>query len=213
MIVCSATAKNKESTLLYNCLKGNSIPFCFKENNEDSLAVVYNQFIEKYKDEHDWIVFVHDDVTLLYPNALKTALNGVSWDLVGLAGSINIDIKKPTLWHLMCDRSDWRGAVSHYIDDTHFVTSFGPMPSRCIMIDGVFMAIRTNSLDDNIRFDETNKGKWHLYDIDFCLSCNKYKKKIGVFNYPVIHKSNGLESFDEAFNLSQEWFLDKWGSV
>ena len=65
-------------------------------------------------------------------------------------------------------------------------------------------------VEENL-FDESNTGKWHLYDLDFCLNMNKLHKTIGVVDLPIIHASPGLRSMtDKAFQLSQEWFVEKW---
>lgn len=216
VIVCSCTKNHKEDTKLFESIDG-YLPYDFIENNKFDLASAYNSFLQKYKNKYKFIVLVHDDVTLSYPECLEETLEKYSkqFDIMGLAGAKHITIKKPTLWHLMSKREEWRGAVSHPCNQSQtMVTSFGPMPDRVLVIDGLFMAINTEYLNDNIKFDETNTGKWHLYDLDFCLTCNANQKKIGVIDYPVIHSSPGLkDSNDKSFLSSQDWFLKKWSNA
>lgn len=196
-----------------------SIIETYYENNTESLAHVYNDALlnaQKYsKDIVDYLLFVHDDVTFRTNIAygdLEDTLKEQNYDISGLAGTIAAQIKKPALWHLMSTRDDYRGAVAHPArEDTYFVTSFGPMPSRVLLIDGLFMAVKVSCIDDNIRFDESNPGKWHHYDLDFCLTCNYSKRTIGVVDVPVLHQSPGLLSTeDPGFKLSQTWFVEKW---
>jgi hypothetical protein len=221
LIVLSASRGSgmidKGTTKFYDSVKRarntSSVPSWCVYNNTTPLANVYNNYINKYKDKYEWIVLVHDDVYMPHLNNLSTILDETDYDVVGLAGSKTMNPKEPALWHLMSPREDYVGAVSHPIKgtDQHFVTSFGPLPSRSLVVDGLFIGIRTESLTDNMRFDESNPGKWHHYDLDFCLTCNKENKKVGVIDFPLVHNSPGLLSLDdEAFKKSQKWFLDKW---
>ncbi len=215
-LICSVTRGKKEDTQLFKSCA--DIPVKFFENNTKSLAEVYNYILRVYGVGYiDYLIFCHDDVTIQYPDKLIEVLEegGKHYDVMGLAGAKSIEIKRPTLWHLMSKRQDWRGSVSHLVNENqHMVTSFGPMPDRCLVIDGLFIAVKTNALTDYIRFDETNEGKWHLYDMDFCLTCNKHQKRIGVIDFPVIHSSPGLmNAQDESFISSQEWFIRKWGNA
>ena len=215
---CFCTPKvDPYETLTYQALQGKvqGKDIYFANNNTRSLASNYNRCIRRFKDEYDWIVLLHDDIKLPHINNLETILSQTQYDICGLAGARNCEPKEPALWHLMCKREDYRGAVAHPVNSTqHMVTSFGPMPSRVLVIDGLFMAIRTESIVYGLEFDESNPGKWHHYDMDFCLTANKLKKKIGVIDFPIIHESPGLLSIeDEAFQKSQEWFLNKWANT
>jgi hypothetical protein len=221
MVICFASRhgdahKCDTWKTMHYCLGDNITSEDFKLNNTDSLAKVYNHFIDKWKRETDWLVLVHDDIKLPRGFDIYHALQNSGYDICGLAGATSITPKEPALWHLMSKREDWRGAVSHPVNEKqHMVTSFGPMPARTLIIDGLFIGIRTEILLDNpeLRFDESNPGKWHHYDLDFCLTANKCKKKIGVVDVPVIHNSPGLKSLeDDAFKSSQEWFLKKWSN-
>lgn len=217
VIICSCTKRHKEETILFESID-EFLPYDFLESNKVGLAEAYNYFLQKHKNRYKFIVLVHDDVFIQFPERLEETLEiySTSYDVMGLAGAKHITIKKPTLWHIMSQREEWRGAVSHYINNGNklrqtMITSFGPVPDRVLVIDGLFIAINTETLIDEVRFDESNTGMWHLYDIDFCLTCNKNQKKIGVIDFPVIHASPGLKSLkDKNFLSSQEWFLEKW---
>lgn len=211
--ICSATKGRKEDTLLWKSNEkfGSPYDIDFVEHNTTPLPQIYNQFLTDWA-QYDFVALIHDDVSLLAPNIEQIALDS-SYDVIGVAGCLNPTLQQPALWHLMADRKDWRGAVSHYAEDkrTHNMTSFGPMPSRVALIDGVFMIIQRDVIREGIRFDETNPTGWHHYDLDFSLTCNQKHKRVGVSYFPIIHASPGLRSLqDKNFIASQEWFLAKW---
>lgn len=183
----------------------------FADNNTDSLAEVYNDAINDFKSQNEWLVFVHDDVIIEAPEALERQLDvlGLSFDVVGCAGSREAKIQSPALWHLMGDRKAHRGAVAHLHEGKKFMTSFGSYPDRVVMIDGVFMAVKTKVFDKVI-FDTSNPAKFHYYDLDFSLSCNKAGFKVGVGDITITHASPGLREFTEEWKQGERWFLNKW---
>lgn len=223
-LVVSATRHDKESTTLYNSgiVNDSTVDLLWIDYNELPLAKIYNDAIIMYKNEYDYIVFVHDDVFIPHGTNLHTQLDyfnsKYSYDVMGLAGAKTFVLQEPALWHLMSKREDHRGAVSHYLKrpegypvKDHNVTSFGPMPDRVLGIDGLFIALRCDRITDGMRFDESNPGKWHLYDLDFCLTVNRQHRSIGVVDIPVVHESPGLLDINDAsFQQAQRWFLTKW---
>jgi hypothetical protein len=72
------------------------------------------------------------------------------------------------------------------------------------------MGINLNELPEDVKFDEGFPSRFHYYDLDFSLTCNKNKLKIGVVDIPVIHASGGLSSPDQEFYNGQNYFLKKW---
>lgn len=189
---------------------------CFQTGNTQPIFKTYNHFItERYRDTY--MVFVHDDVSLdpiaisrILPEALER------YDIVGLAGCTTAKIAKPALWHLMGPRDKQSGAVAHPIhkDNPEIIhmSSFGPYPQRCIMMDGLFLAVNVGKLlDAGVKFDESNPSISHFYDLDFCLSANKAGLKMSTWPIYVTHRSPGLLSIeDEQWKAGQEWFIKKW---
>jgi hypothetical protein len=128
-----------------------------------------------------------------------------------VAGAQNISLKKPALWHLMSDQNSWSGAVAHPKNlNQIFVTNFGPAPTRCLVLDGVFLAIKVDKLTDQIRFDENIPAIAHHYDMDFCLTANNCKLKLATWPIWVVHNSPGLERQTQEFLTAEKYFLDKW---
>ena len=189
------------------------------KSNTKSICAVYNDFIDKNTDCQDdtAIVFVHDDVYINCKDLHSKIEEGFkTYDVLGVAGTLNAQIKEPCLWHIMGEKQYHRGAAAHPINkepgslEPYYITSFGPMPSRALLIDGVFMAVKPSVLK-KARFDETNPARFHYYDLDFSLECNKNQFKIGVWDIPIIHMSPGLTNPDGEWKKGQDWFMNKWG--
>ncbi len=219
-VVFVSCSKDNKRTLLEESIEKNvegfSETFVYKKNKE-SISKTYNNFFKENKEyyyDDTAIVFLHDDVYINCTDIHDRLSKGLAeFDVIGLAGSTGAEIKSPGLWHLMSDKKDHRGSVAHPTSSTlepYFITSFGPMPSRVLLIDGLFIATTARVLK-SIQFDESNPARFHYYDLDFSLQCNKNKFKIGVCDIPVIHMSPGLTNPDKEWQSGQEWFINKWG--
>ena len=220
LLAVSCTRKTKQerdNILVYkslNLLK-HEIDLKIVYDNKSGLPSVYNTYItEKNSKKYDYILFIHDDV---YVDDLK--IRGKlyqahkQYDIIGLAGCLKPVIKKPALWHLMADRSNWRGYVAHnHKDDFTAInmTAFGPTPSRVVLIDGLFISIDLKkALKSEWSFDD--KFKFHHYDLACCLSANKKKMTVGVTPINVIHSSPGLSNYhDLDFQSSEKIFLENY---
>ena len=220
-ILIVSCGKGKEKTLLSESVEKltGSVELHEIKSNTKSICAVYNDFIDKNTDCQDdtAIVFVHDDVYINCKDLHSKIEEGFkTYDVLGVAGTLNAQIKEPCLWHIMGEKQYHRGAAAHPINkepgslEPYYITSFGPMPSRALLIDGVFMAVKPSVLKKT-RFDETNPARFHYYDLDFSLECNKNQFKIGVWDIPIIHMSPGLTNPDEEWKKGQDWFMNKWG--
>ncbi len=217
-VTCTRKSKQDKGSLLVfkslNLLK-HEIDLITHFDNTRGLPEVYNEYIDvKYSKKYDYVLFIHDDV---YVDDLK--IRGKlynahkQFDIVGLAGCLNPVIKKPALWHLMSDRSNWRGYVAHNNKDdftTINMTTFGPTPSRVVLIDGLFMSVNLKkALDADWKFDES--FEFHHYDMASCLTANQKRMTIGVTPINVIHSSPGLSNYhDPKFQSSEKNFLEKY---
>ena len=212
--IFSATPGKKGESLLYKTDDGKT-PFFIKENNKDSLHKTYNKAIDfAIKENVDNLVLVHDDVIL--ENFSEKKLNRLfkKFDVVGCAGTTEIKLQPPALWHLLgggFGSGNLFGAVAHGTEDDKHMTAFGPYPKRVVLLDGVLLAIK-RKVFKKIRFDEKCPSKWHFYDLDYSMQCHKAKFKLGVGDILITHSSPGLTSFTDEFNKGQEWFLNKWKS-
>jgi hypothetical protein len=207
----SATKGDPTKTLLYKSTI-DILEVAWAPDNTDPLPVIYNEAIDGFQ-IHDWIVFVHDDVIIEAPEAIERQIYnlGADFDVIGLAGTREVKLQEPALWHLMGDKQHHRGAVAHLCGSTgkKFMTSFGSYPDRVVLIDGVFMAVKTDVFQ-KVRFDETNPAGFHFYDLDFSMACHKAGYKVGVGDIAITHASPGLRQFTDEWKKGQKWFLDKW---
>jgi hypothetical protein len=111
----------------------------------------------------------------------------------------------------MSSKEDHRGKVSHVSDGGNgtFVTYFGKH-GRVLILDGLFLAFNSKRVyQAGAFFDESNPCVAHFYDIDFSLTCNSKKLKLGTVDINVVHNSHGLRSFTDEWLSGQVWFLDK----
>lgn len=215
-ILCSITRnQNIKDTILFKSLQNINIEWYIEHNNTTKgLGQFYNECIKNYSHK-DTIIFVHDDVEIITTDIINQLSNAFKkYDVVGVAGCVNPKIIEKNLWHWMAQTKDnLRGIAGHPVDsESFYVTSFGPTPSRVAIIDGVFMALKTKKiLETQTKFDE--QFMFHHYDIDFSLTCNKNKVKIGVWPILINHQSPGLREFDNRYEASNANFIKKWNKI
>lgn len=215
LIVSCTQQPDQEVTLLHQSLKVlncKDIEYRFHCNNDVGLSQMYNMHLtKKYAENYDIIAFVHDDVWIddaLIHRKLYEATLHYKYDIIGLAGTLNPEIKHPALWHIMGKKHDYRGYAGHYASHNQkFMTSFGPTPDRVAIVDGLFVAVNLKrALETGWRWNEN--FDFHHYDIASCLDANKCKMRVGVYPINVFHKSPGLMSLDdEKWSKSNQKFL------
>lgn len=208
----SATKGSRKDTLLSKNYSSYN-EFIFKENNTESLPVVYNKAIDfAIQENFDCVVLSHDDVIIESDLSYKLPSLMDRYDVVGVAGTTECKLQEPALWHIMgggFQGGKLHGAVAHGNNDKKAMTFFGVYPQRALMLDGVFLCIKKTAFT-NVRFDESNPAKYHFYDLDYSLSCHKAGLKLGVSDIMITHASPGLKEFTPEFNEGQKWFLEKW---
>jgi hypothetical protein len=191
------------------------VEFHFEYNNSLPLAQVYNKhIIEENADKI--LVFCHDDIViedLFLTDKLNEGLE--QFDILGLAGNTGpVNIQEPCLWHLMGHGHS--GAVGHFSGDSkqpskRFMTSFGPMPERVVLLDGVFLAINTAKvLESGLKFDENNPSGFHFYDLNFSLDANALQLKLGTWPIWITHQSHGLSEVSSDWEAGQKYFMEKY---
>ena len=222
ILVVSCTKDDGKGCNLLESLAGleDDVSLILSTNNSAGLPEVYNrQLIPDNLIKHDIVLFVHDDVYIddaRLKGKLYTAIEKMKFDIVGLAGSTETRIKKPALWHQMSKQSSWTGAVGHPVGDPKDgmiqTTTFGPWPKRCLILDGLFLAVNLRTvLEKQWKFN-TNY-KFHHYDIAACLDANNKKLKLGTYPIYVTHSSPGLRNYnDKTFQQSQTNFLNEYGN-
>jgi hypothetical protein len=180
--------------------------------NTSGLCAVYNNYLipENFK-KYDCILFVHDDVFIDSINFLVEIRNAFKrgFDVIGVAGGSKLQVRKPCLWHLLCQPHTMSGIVSHYHNNTDYApTIFGQTPKEVILLDGVFFAIRTKSISEKkVRFDTNLKG-FHYYDLKFCLDCHLAGLRLTTAPIHIIHESPGLLNHTEEYSKSEDYFYN-----
>jgi hypothetical protein len=185
-------------------------------NTNMGLCEYYNKCLDEYGGKCDYMILVHDDVDFINMDLDYQIEEGMKkYDVLGIAGCIDPEIKEHNLWHIMADKNKLRGFAGHPFSENKnefYVTSFGPCPSRVVMIDGVVMILNCRRvLDSKTRFDENYK--FHHYDLDFSLQCNLNKLKIGIWPILINHSSPGLMDMGGSWKESNEYFKNKWKKI
>ena len=188
------------------------------KDNSTGLPEVYNRYlIEKNKDKI--VLFVHDDLEIHDLNLVEK-LNESTWDITGLAGTAQFQIQDKNLWHVCAPREAHSGSVTHplaiqngnqiQVDPSRRLsTLFGPAPQRCLVLDGLFIAVDVEKvLEVNWQFDE--RHKFHHYDISSCLLANEKKLKMGTYPIFVVHHGLGNSFMTPEWEESNNIFKASW---
>jgi GT2 family glycosyltransferase len=214
-IVC-CTPEPKEGTDLFASLAAlPPLDVRFIENNRTGLAARYNAVLDEFRDADRIVVFVHDDVSIddpLIEAKLNTGFDR-GYVISGLAGQSAFSINHRDAF------SQWMqpvpnaqsGRMRHRLLNGSFnLAEYGPIPKRCVVLDGLFLAMHPPSLG-GVRFDE--RFAFHFYDLDFCLTAAKAGLVMGTTDVEVTHreKSGGGGFHTPAFRAAQAVFRDKWG--
>lgn len=174
-------------------------------SNSIGLPQIYNKAIVSSSAE--MLAFVHDDVWIddfFIAQRLSEAL--ARFDIVGVAGSGNCLAGHTTWAHGAVDA--FSGALAHGDPATAQVTTFGPAPAACELLDGVFLAARRSRLlETGVRFDE--RFDFHHYDLDFCRTARAAGLSVGTWPISMTHASRGGFSSD-AWHSSASVYLAKW---
>lgn len=185
-----------------------NIHFDLVFKNKTGLSTLYNQKIKQYPEEK--LIFMHDDVEVhdkFFFEKLDVAFT--MYDIVGLAGAKQAEVKSPAMWHLMCPRNALSGFVSHYVGPNTWNSSyFGTSPSRVLLLDGLFLAVDAKKLIDNdVYFDED--FDFHFYDLAFCFRANEKKLLMGTYPIFVVH--HGLGEPDKNWAELETKFIKRYG--
>lgn len=183
--------------------------------NASGLPEIYNRALKSCVNA-DIVVFLHDDVWLADERLfekLEAAL--ARFDVVGVAGNVRRVAAQPA-WAFSCisnsefvwDHDYLSGAIHHGNPGGHELSSFGPAPARCELLDGVFLACRRSELvRREVGFDE--RFAFHFYDLDFCRSARQAGLKLGTWPIDLIHQSQGAFG-SPGWIQAYEVYLGKW---
>lgn len=177
------------------------------------LSTVYNRAIERHQNgEGVHLVFVHDDVFLNDVFLFEKLEEGFrEYDLIGIAGSTCLNLDNPRVGWCECPPEFRAGGVIHPVvdrqDGQFYHVCFGTSPKRCLLVDGVFMAVKAGSLG-RVRFDE--QFTFDYYDMDLCMALHGAGRKIGVLPILITHLSLGAAFGGERHQALQKRFVEKY---
>lgn len=227
VLVVSATAKeekDRHQLLLFRSFQSvlgagkGSVDLDITYANRKGLPAVYNGKLREYADSgYEFIIFCHDDVYIDDANLaakLTRARNAFGAELIGVAGASNPTISSPTLWHRMCAKETWRGAVQHPSSDgAGFSTSaYGKSPSPVDLLDGLLLAVHTESaIRTGWRFNPA--FRFHHYDLAGCMDAKRLGMQLVVFPLNIVHVSPGLADLrDPEWLRSDAEFLKQYAA-
>lgn len=183
------------------------------DSNTNGLPFVYNQSIEKSKDDPAILVFVHDDVYFLdfwWIKKIRDSLE--NFDIIGVVGNTRRSSNQPTWCHKDHDFNYDNGYMSGAIANgknfpPDMLCVYGPSPLAVKLIDGVFIACNSETLlIKDVRFDTL--FDFHYYDLDFCRQAEQKGLTIGTVEISLMHESGGTDSID--WQTSMKRYFDKW---
>jgi len=181
--------------------------------NRSGLPEVYNSRI-RAANEHDYLLFVHDDVWLDDFFLVDRLIEGLRiYDVLGVAGNRRRVSNQPA-WAFIDDNFTWdsgqnlTGRIAHGPKPFGDVSHFGEVPAECELLDGVLLASRKSTLTaKGVFFDP--RFDFHFYDMDFCRTARKSGLRLGTWPICITHQSGGpfgTESWAEGYRR----YIDKW---
>jgi GT2 family glycosyltransferase len=183
-------------------------------SNRAGLPEVYNTRISAGSGA-EILVFVHDDVWIDDYFLADRVIAGLeAFDVIGVAGNRR-RLPGQRAWHYVNapgrteDRKTLSGWVAHGKRPFGRVTTYGPTPAECELLDGVFLAARLQTLlDRSVRFDPL--FDFHFYDLDFCRSARQAGLRLGTWPICLTHQSEA--SFESPAWLNAHGkYVKKWG--
>jgi GT2 family glycosyltransferase len=188
------------------------VPRPFYENKR-GLPEIYNERIDA-QDCSEYLVFVHDDVWLDDYFLVNRVLEGLEkFDVIGLAGNRRRQPGQPA-WGFVNTQFKWEergwlsGSVAHGKAPFGMVTTWGPVPAECELMDGVFFAAKRDTLrSKQVRFD--SRFDFHFYDVDFCRTARQQGLRLGTWPMSVTHVGKGNFGTPHWFSM-YERYLEKW---
>jgi len=176
---------------------------CYENYNQYSLASLYNKTLKEHSKDDTIIVFCHPDIKVKTKNwgrILINQFNNSNYGIIGVAGTTYLS-ETGRWWE---DTKTMFGIVNHTDGVREWENKYsapigGIQP--VVTIDGVFFAVDPDELVHN--FDE-KYGKFHFYDLSFCVPNYLDGVDLGVItSIRIVHSSVGMTNDDWETNRTQ----------
>lgn len=209
--------------LLSNCgiEKSNITIYSIVNYGEYSLSRAYNlgikYFNENFNIKEYILLFIHHDLKIETKNWGKKLLQHFNnpnndYQIIGVAGCEELNTH--ACWWLTPDGKNMNfskmiGIVNHdngirKWESRYSEPHFGIKP--VVTIDGLFMAVDVDNIEH--KFDE-RFGKWHFYDISFCIPNYLDGCNVGVItDIRITHKSIGQTN--KEWELNRQQFVNQY---
>ena len=182
----------------------------YKNNNEFSLAEIYNKGISQ--SIFDIVICCHNDIKLENgwgKKLLKDYSDNLEYNIIGKAGTSYFP-ESGIFWEKM--QQTMVGQVYHQPEKDKWLSKYSPkLPIiiPVVSIDGLFLSFNKKKIKHT--FDES-VGRFHFYDHLFCLPNYLDGVKIGVTSsFEITHQSIGRPN--QEFYETKEKFVEKWKHV
>ena len=164
---------------------------CYPNYNEFGLPQIYNDAIKTHTTKDCIFVMCHNDITIKTRNWGKVLLNNFNhsnYSIIGIAGSTFV----PATGRWWDDRSKMYGIVEHTNGLTTWASEYCNELrgiQSVVMVDGLFMSFDPEKI---IKGFNENYGKFHFYDMPFCIDNYLEDCDVGVLtSIRVLHNSVG----------------------
>jgi GT2 family glycosyltransferase len=181
-------------------------------NNRHGLPSVYNEGISA-ADNDSVLIFIHDDVWIDEYNFSDRVIEGLNkYDVIGVAGNRR-RVKDQPSWGFIdtkftSDNTNLTGSIAHGKSPFGTIDVFGPVPSDCELLDGVFIATKKSTLvSKQVMFD--TRFDFHFYDLDFCRQAREASLRLGTWGIFLTHQSRGAFG-TKQWNENYLAYIEKW---
>jgi len=180
----------------------------YVNHNQYSLPQIYNWALNDYDDGNSIFVFCHNDIKIRTKNwgkIILRLLNHSDYGILGVAGTTFIP-ESGRWWE---DRSKMYGIVEHTNGIQEWVSEYSDELKEIqsvAHIDGLFIVVDPDRIEN--KFNE-NYGKFHFYDLSFCVDNFFDDVLIGVTtDIRILHKSIG--ETDNSWEENRKKFIDEY---
>lgn len=188
-------------------------------SNKRGLTKIYNEVINKCRNDPSTLVFMHDDIYIYDMNFIdRIQKSAHQYDMIGIAGSTIRNSCRPSWYYhsydfetkefITDDFTYLSGTVGHGKYDFFGVSYYGPSEQHVKLLDGLLMVAKSETfIKNSVRFDE--QFDFHMYDMDICRQFEEKKLTMGTYPFSVIHASTG--DFTDNWEQAYKKYLAKWG--
>lgn len=187
--------------------------------NDLTLTKFGNSTIEECKDDYDYLILMHSDVSLSLYDFVKALIkNREKYDIVGVAGTRKLFLShSPLTWFTGSNNypNERYGRITHEHGGILLESFFNKadpyaLDADAVAIDGLLMCLNKKTMqNEKARFDE--QFTYDFYDLDFCVNVSfNTDLKIGILVVPTLHLSVGKSVLTEEFMIPDKKFHDKW---